>query len=47
MLEANHIVYKYEDGTKALNDVTVKVNDNEIVALLGKNGLENLLFFTL
>ncbi len=38
MLEANHIVYKYEDGTKALNDVTVKVNDNEIVALLGKNG---------
>ena len=38
MLEARNIVYRYDDGTKALNDVSVKVDDNDMVALLGKNG---------
>ena len=38
MLEAKHIVYKYEDGTRALNDVSITVEDNDMVALLGKNG---------
>jgi cobalt/nickel transport system ATP-binding protein len=38
MLEAKNIVYKYEDGTRALNDVSIKVEDNDMVALLGKNG---------
>ena len=38
MLEARNIVYRYDDGTKALNDVSVRVDDNDMVALLGKNG---------
>ena len=38
MLEARNIVYHYDDGTKALNDVSVRVDDNDMVALLGKNG---------
>ena len=38
MLEAKNIIYRYDDGTKALNGVSVKVDDNDMVALLGKNG---------
>ena len=37
-LEAMNIEYSYDDGTKALNNVSVKVEDNDMVALLGKNG---------
>ena len=38
MLQANNISYSYEDGTKALKNVTMSVEQGEMVALLGKNG---------
>lgn len=38
MLEARNIVFSYDDGTNALNNVNLKVNKGDIVALLGKNG---------
>lgn len=38
MLEARNIVYHYDDGTKALDGVSLKVDDKDMVALLGKNG---------
>lgn len=38
MLEARNIVFSYDDGTNALNNVNLKVNKGDMVALLGKNG---------
>ena len=38
ILEAKEIVYRYPDGTKALNGVNFKVEKGEMVALLGPNG---------
>ncbi|MCF0225862.1 MAG: ATP-binding cassette domain-containing protein [Methanobrevibacter sp.] len=38
MLEARNIFYSYGDGTKALNNINLKIDKGEIVALLGKNG---------
>ena len=38
MLEARNITFSYDDGTEALNNVNLKVDKGDIVALLGKNG---------
>ena len=38
MLKAENITYSYDDGTKALNNVSLEVKKGEIVSLLGKNG---------
>ena len=38
MLEAKNITFSYDDGTEALNNVNIKVDKGDIVALLGKNG---------
>ena len=38
MLEAKNITFSYDDGTEALNNVNLKVDKGDIVALLGKNG---------
>lgn len=38
MLEARNIYYSYEDGTKALKNINLKIEKGEIAALLGKNG---------
>ena len=38
MLKAQNISYSYDDGTKALDDVSLEVKKGEIVSLLGKNG---------
>ena len=37
MIEVNHLVKKYGSHT-ALNDVSFKVNDGEILGFLGPNG---------
>ena len=38
MLEARNITFSYDDGTEALNNVNLKVDKGDIVALRGKNG---------
>ncbi|MBR2557500.1 MAG: ATP-binding cassette domain-containing protein [Methanobrevibacter sp.] len=38
MLKVNNVSYSYDDGTQALNNVSLDVKKGEIVALLGKNG---------
>ncbi len=38
MLQCKEITYSYDDGTKALRDVNLKINKGEIAVLLGKNG---------
>ena len=38
MLEARNITFYYDDGNEALNNVNLKVDKGDIVALLGKNG---------
>ena len=38
MLEARNICYSYGDDTQALKNVNLKINNGEIVAILGKNG---------
>ena len=38
MLEARNISYSYDDDSQALKNVSLKINDGEMVAILGKNG---------
>ena len=38
MLEARNICYSYGDDTQALKNVNLKINNGEMVAILGKNG---------
>ncbi len=38
MLEAKNICYSYGNDTQALKNVNLKINDGEMVAILGKNG---------
>ena len=45
MLEAKNITFSYDDGTEALNNVNLKVDKGDIVALLGKNGAGTLSTF--
>lgn len=37
-IELDHVQYKYEDGTFALNDVSLSLRAGEKIALLGENG---------
>src|SRR3954470_22489469 len=38
MLELDHLSKTYADGTRALADVTLRVDEGEIVALIGGSG---------
>ncbi len=38
MLEAKNISYSYGDDTQALKNINLKINQGEMVAILGKNG---------
>ena len=38
MLEARNISYSYDDDSQALKNVSLKINDGEMAAILGKNG---------
>lgn len=38
ILEAKHIFLTYQDGTKALDDVSLQVKQGEVFSLLGENG---------
>lgn len=38
VLELNNVEYTYFDGTKALNDISIKFFKNEKVAIVGPNG---------
>lgn len=37
MIELTNINFKYNDK-QIINDVNIKINDNELVAFIGKNG---------
>ena len=41
MLEARNISYSYDDDSQALKNVSLKINDGEMAAILGKMGQEN------
>ena len=38
MIEAKHIFFSYRDGPRALEDINLKIDDGEFIALLGVNG---------
>lgn len=38
MLEVKNVSYYYDNGLQALKNINLKVNDGEMVAVLGKNG---------
>lgn len=38
MIEITNLNVAYPDGTKALNDINLKIEDNESVAIIGANG---------
>ena len=38
MLEAKNISYSYDNDTQALKNINLKINQGEMVAILGKNG---------
>ena len=38
MLEARNISYSYDNDSQALKNVSLKIDDGEMVAILGKNG---------
>ena len=38
MLETRNISYSYDDDSQALKNVSLKINDGEMAAILGKNG---------
>jgi cobalt/nickel transport system ATP-binding protein len=38
VIEAQNLVYKYPDGTKALDDVDFSIKTGDITAILGQNG---------
>lgn len=41
MLEARNISYSYDDDSQALKNVSLKINDGEMAAILGKMEREN------
>lgn len=45
ILEARHISFQYEDGTRALDDVSVTVQKGQKLALMGANGSGKSTFF--
>ena len=38
LLECRNVVYSYEDGTKALNSVSISLDEGQKIALVGPNG---------
>ena len=38
VLETSHVTFAYDDGTTALKDLTISVDEGEKVAILGPNG---------
>ena len=38
MLEARNISYSYDNDSQVLKNVSLKIDDGEMVAILGKNG---------
>ena len=38
MIEVNNVSYKYKNGNEVLNNINIKINDGEFVAIIGKNG---------
>lgn len=38
MIELNGLTYKYKSGIIALNNINLKINDGEFIAVLGRNG---------
>ena len=45
ILEAKQISYTYEDGTRALDDVSVTIRRGRKIALMGANGSGKSTFF--
>ena len=38
MIELNNIDFKYKNGKKVLSNINLKINEGEIVSIIGKNG---------
>ena len=38
MIEINNLTYKYKNGNSVLNNINLKINPSEFVAIIGKNG---------
>ncbi len=38
IIDIDHLSKEYGSGTKALDDVTLSIDEGEIIALLGPNG---------
>ena len=38
MLKINNLYYKYEDGTKALNDINIDTSKGKVIGVIGANG---------
>lgn len=45
ILETKHISYTYEDGTRALQDVSIQIRRGKKIALMGANGSGKSTFF--
>ena len=38
MIEIKDVTYKYKNGTKAIENLNLEINDGEFIAIIGKNG---------
>lgn len=38
MIEVKHLSYNYKNKEKALEDINLRINEGEVVCIIGKNG---------
>lgn len=38
MIKVENLCYKYKNGKEVLKDINLKIGENEIVCIIGKNG---------